>query len=93
MDRTTGKPMTVPKKEMEDFMRVTSDNENGFFYLKKPGIVFSKGQKVIISYGPLCGVTGYVIRIKRDRKIVVTINGLISAVITADMKSEWLRPA
>ena len=92
MDRTIGLPMTVPKKEMEDFIRVTSNNEYDFFYLEDPGIVFSKGQKVRISYGPLCGITGYVMRIKRDRKVVVTINGLISAAITADMKPEWLRP-
>ena len=93
MDRTIGKPMTVPKKEMEDFIRLTSNNEDGFFYLENPGIVFSKGQKVRISYGPLCGINGYVLRIKRDRKVVVTINGLISAAITADLKPEWLKPA
>lgn len=91
MDKATGLPMTVPEKEMQDFIRVTGNCDCDIDYLDKPEIVYTKGRKVEITYGPFCGVTGYVLRIRRDRKVVVTVSGLVSAVISADMRPEWLK--
>lgn len=91
MDKAAGLPMTVPEKEMQDFIRVTGNCKYDIDYLDNPEIVYTKGRKVEITYGPFCGVTGYVLRIKRDRKVVITVSGLISAIISADMKPEWLK--
>lgn len=91
MDRSTRQPAIVQKKQMEDFIRVASSDEDALLYLDNPDVVLEKGEPVEIIYGPFAGITGYVLRIRRDRKIVLTIEGLIAAAITAEVKPDWIK--
>lgn len=91
MDRATNQPAIVREKQMEDFIRVTSANPDELFYLDNPDIVPQKGDPVEIIYGPFTGVQAYVLRIRRDRKVVVSIDGIIAAAITAQIPKEWLK--
>lgn len=91
MDRATRQPAIVQTKQMEDFIRVAGSDEDALLYLDNPDIVLEKGEPVEIIYGPFTGIMGYVLRIRRDRKIVLTIDGLISAAITAEVKPDWIK--
>lgn len=83
IDKSTGKPMIVDDKSMQDFMRVISDADDALLYLDNPSIILTKGQKVEIILGPLKGVQGYILRIRRNRRVVVSINGLVSVALAA----------
>lgn len=91
MDRTTREPLIVPKRQMEDFIRLAGDGDDNLIYLDNPDIIFEKGQPVEVVYGPFAGIQGYVLRIRRDRKVVLVLNGLIAAAIKAEIKMDWVK--
>lgn len=81
IDKSTNKPMVVSDKAMEDFIRVTQEANDSLLYLDNPSIILTKGQKVEVVAGPFKGVQGYILRIRKDRRVVVTLNGLISVAL------------
>lgn len=81
IDKSTSRPMTITDKAMQDFIRVTRESDEGLLYLDNPEIVLTHGQKVEIILGPFKGVQGYVLRIRKDRRVVVTLGGLVSAAL------------
>lgn len=91
MDRTSHKPLIIPDRQMEDFIRLASDGDDNLLYLDNPEIVFEKGEPVEVTYGPFAGIQGYVLRIRRDRKVVLVLNGLLAAAIKAEIKMEWVK--
>jgi len=91
MDRNTKQPMTIRQRQMEDFIRVAGDDHSGLLYLDNPEVVLEKGQPVEVTYGPFAGVRGYVLRIRRDRKVVLMLEGILAAAIKAEIKNEWLK--
>lgn len=80
IDHARRRPMVVPTKDMEDFIRVTREMTD-LLYLDTPSVVLEKGQPVEIIRGPYKGVRGYVLRILRDRRIVLTLEGLVSVAL------------
>ncbi len=90
IDKSTGHPMVVDNKSMEDFMRVTALADDSLLFLDNPDIVLTKGQKVEIILGPLKGVQGYILRIRRDRRVVVSLHGIVSVAL-ASMPREWFK--
>lgn len=90
MDRSTGLPMVVRDKEMEDFIRVTAEMEDSVLYLDNPLATVEKGTPVEIVNGPLNGVRGKLLRIRRDRKVVLQLAGLV-AVAVDGIPLEWCR--
>ncbi|HNX21987.1 MAG TPA: UpxY family transcription antiterminator, partial [Bacteroidales bacterium] len=78
----TKKPQIIRKKEMEDFILVAGSLDEQLVYLKPGDINLSKGDKVKIIAGPFKGVEGTFIRIKGDRRVVVTIEGLMAVATT-----------
>lgn len=91
MDRTSQEPLTVPTRQMEDFIRLAGDGDDNLMYLDNPDIVLEKGQPVEVVYGPFAGIQGYVLRIRRDRKVVLVLNGLLAAAIKAEIKMDWVK--
>lgn len=83
IDKSTQKPMIVDDKSMEDFMRVIAQADDSLLFLDNPGIILTKGQKVEIILGPLKGVQGYILRIRRDRRVVVSLHGLVSVALAS----------
>lgn len=90
MDRSTRMPMVVHDKEMEDFIRVTADMDKGVLYLDNPSVVAEKGTPVEIVSGPFKGVQGMLLRIRRDRKVVLQLAGVV-AVAVEGIPIEWCK--
>ena len=82
MNRETRKPITVPDQEMENFIRIAGTyNENLIYLNPEPGD-FSKGERVRIIGGDFEGAEGILVRIKRDRRVLVTIPGVVAVAST-----------
>lgn len=90
MDRTTSSPMIVRDKEMEDFILVTRDSNEEIIYLDNPNVAVEKGKQIEIVCGHYAGVRGCVLRILRDRKVVVSVNGLVSVALSG-IPFSWMK--
>lgn len=90
MDRSTGLPMVVRDKEMEDFMRVTENRENDIKYLDDPNATATKGTPIEVMVGPYKGIRGKLLRIRKDRKVVLQLEGVV-AIALSGIPMEHLR--
>ena len=84
MDQTAVEPhtiMTVPDKQMENFMRVASVTDDSVMFLDETTIVGKEGKRVEIMGGPFEGVTGVIRRVKRCKRVVVELEGIASVAI------------
>lgn len=91
MDKATRQPAIVRERQMDDFIKVTSMDPESLLYLDNPDVVLRKGEPVEITHGPLAGVQAYVLRIHRDRKVVLSLDGIIAAAYSVHIPQEWLR--
>ena len=82
LDRSTGLPQKVPKKEMEYFILVAGSLNEQLVYIKPGELDLNKGDRVKIIGGPFKGVEGTFLRIKGDRRVVVTIEGIMAVATT-----------
>lgn len=82
MDKATSHPIIIPDKQMQDFIAVSGTYDDQLVYLDPVSIILKKGDKVRITGGIFSGVEGVFIRIKGDRRVVVSIQGIM-AVATA----------
>ena len=82
--------LTVPDRQMENFIRTVTANTDKVNYLEYNAAFFSKpGQAVRITDGELAGCTGIIRRIKKRRCVVVEVNGICAVAITF-VPSDWL---
>lgn len=81
-DRTANRPLTVPDKAMEDFIAVASTMDPDLIYLTEISDKLRVGQKVIVKEGPFKGVEGKVVRIRKSRRIMVEIPGMLAVAST-----------
>ena len=65
--RGTRKPMTVPNHQMENFIKVAGTYEEKLIYLNPNPEDFAQGERV---------------RIKRDRRVLVSVPGLVAVATT-----------
>jgi len=91
MNKTTRKPVTVRDRQMQDFIRLIGSDSEKLMYLDNPDVVYEKGQPVEVVYGPFAGIQGYILRIRRDRKLVICLDGVLAAAVTAEIHSDWIR--
>ncbi len=75
-------PVVVPDKEMEIFRIITSAADTGLEFLGEDATVYKKGDRVRVKEGPFKGAEGYIIRLRKDRRLVVTITG-VAAIATS----------
>ena len=93
MDHTIGlKPeiMTVGDKAMENFMRVATKTDDSVMFLDENTIVGKEGKRVKIMGGAFEGVEGVIRRVKRCKRVVVEIEGVMSVAI-AHVPVGWLK--
>lgn len=77
---STGKVATIPCNQMEPFMRVAETEPERLRFLLRPFIYYSKNRTLLrIVTGEYAGLEGYVIRIARDRKLVMDVGGMAVA--------------
>ena len=77
-DKSTREPIFVPDKAMEDFMQVCQIMSDDALYLKDITDKLREGQKVRVIDGPFKGVEGTILRIRRSRRVVVELPGLLA---------------
>lgn len=70
------RPAPIPDHEMNMFMLVTSSGESGLEYLPAVDPAYCVGQRVRVTGGPFEGAEGYIKRIRGNRRLVVSIQGL-----------------
>ena len=81
-DRTASRPMTVPDKAMEDFITVASTMDEDLVYLTRISDKLREGQTVKVKSGSFAGVTGRIIRIRKSRRIMVELPGMLAVATT-----------
>lgn len=82
-------PLAIPDEEMNIFMLVTSAGEKGIeYYDDSPR--FHQGDRVKVIDGKIKGAEGYICRVKKNRRLVVSIQG-VCAVLTSYIPHSFLR--
>ena len=81
-DRTTRRPIVVPDKPMEDFIRICEVAADDALFLSDLDKKLKNGAPVRVAFGPLAGVEGRVVRIRKSRRILVELPGLVSVAST-----------
>lgn len=83
-------PAVIPDKEMAIFRLVADSGAEGLEFFSSEDIVnYRQGDKVRVTAGPLKGAEGYIKRIRRDRRLLVAIEGFV-AVTTSYIPPEML---
>ncbi len=74
------KYMVVPDDQMDNFIKIASHPEEKLVYFKPEEINLRKGTRVRILGGAFDGVEGLFVRTEgaRDRRVVVTLEGLLA---------------
>lgn len=81
-------PLVIPDEEMNTFMLVTSAGEKGIeYYDDAPK--FHQGDRVRVTDGKFKGAEGYICRVKKNRRLVVSIQG-VCAVLTSYIPRSFL---
>ena len=73
--------LTVPDRQMENFMRVATNTDESVMFLDGKSIVGKEGKRVKIMGGAFEGVEGVIRRVKRCKRVVVEIEGVASVAI------------
>jgi transcription antitermination factor NusG len=89
-DKFTRKPIIVPEKQMNDFIKVSSTEDEELIYLTDVSAKLRAGQKVRVTAGPFAGIEGTIVRIRKSRRVLVEIPGLL-ALATAYIPFEFLQ--
>ena len=82
LNRETHKPITVPAREMDNFIKVAGTYEEKLIYLNPNPGDFTKGERVRIIGGMFAGAEGVFVRLKGDRRVLVNIEGLVAVATT-----------
>ena len=81
---------TIPAKQMEQFRLVVDSGAGGLeFFADDDFTRYKQGLRVRVTSGPMKGAEGYIKRIRRDRRLLVCIEGII-AVATSYIPPEQL---
>ncbi len=93
-DCCTGEPASIPDSVMEPFMTVMESEPERVTFLRDPFIKFAKDHvRLRVLTGLFKGQEGYVVRVKRDRQLVMELGGYavaISNVHNEDFEvAEW----
>ena len=75
-DRETNSPLVVPDKQMDLFIKLCRMKEEGLQYLGDDSPKYHQGDKVRVKEGVFKGLVGHIKRIRHDRKLIVTIEGV-----------------
>lgn len=72
----------VPDHQMENFMRVASVQDDSVTFLECRDFITKIGKPVRITAGPFNGVEGVIKRIKKNKYVVVQIEGVAAVAVT-----------
>lgn len=75
-------PLVIPERQMNLFLLVTSHGQQGLEYFGEDHPKYHQGDRVRVIDGPFRGAEGHICRIRKDRRLVVTVDG-VCAVATS----------
>ncbi len=73
--------LVVPDAQMENFMKVATVQDESVLYLQPSNYLNKVGKKVRIIDGPFTGVEGKILRINKNKKVVVELEGIVSVAV------------
>lgn len=76
------KPAVIRDREMEVFRFVVTAGSQGLTLLGDDRPEYHMGDRVVVTDGPFKGAEGHIKRIKKDRRLVVTIAGIVAVATT-----------
>lgn len=80
-DCSTRKAAVIPDSVMQPFMRIAGTDSSRIRFLVNPLTHYAEGNTLVeIMTGPLAGLQGYIIRIDRDRKLVIGVGDMTVAI-------------
>lgn len=88
-NKETRTPIVVPDGQMRHFIAVSGTLHEQLMYLTEINPILQQGERVRIKAGPFAGVEGKIVRIKRNRCVMVSVDGVI-AVTTAFIPPQLL---
>ena len=80
-DCSTGKPATIPDDTMRPFMQIMEEEPERITFLRDPFVKFAKDHvKLRVLTGIMAGQVGYVVRILKNRQLVMDFGGYAVAI-------------
>lgn len=80
-DCSTRKAAVIPDSVMQPFMKIAGTDPSRIRFLVNPLTHYAEGNTLVeIMTGPLAGLQGYIIRIDRDRKLVIGVGDMTVAI-------------
>lgn len=85
-------PITVPDKEMQQFIAITQNRMDEITYLSPDELDITKGCKVRIHGGAFDGTEGVFVKIKgkRNKRVVVLVEGVASVAINTEISPDFI---
>lgn len=77
----------IPASQMQMFKLITTSGSGLLFFSEEGLTRYKEGSRVRVVSGPLKGTEGYIKRIRRDRRLLVCIEGIIA------VASSYIPPA
>ena len=74
--------LTIRDCEMENFIRVSSAEDDSVIFLDWTRVADKVSRKVMVMDGPFAGVSGVIMRICRNKHVVVQLKGIAAVAIT-----------
>lgn len=79
-DCSTQRVAVITNAQMQPFMRVAEVEPDRIRFLLRPFHYYAKNHTLLrITSGPMAGLEGYVVRIARDRRLVMDVGGITMA--------------
>ena len=75
-DSVEGKYLVIPDRQMDAFIALCDFKDSGLEYLGQDEGKYHLGDKVRVTEGVFKGLEGHIKRIRHDRRLVVTIDGI-----------------
>ena len=80
----------IPDPQMKAFCMVTGQGGEGLRFLSADDLsAFKTGEKVRVTKGPFAGAEGYIKRIRKNRRLLIAIEGVV-AVVTSYIPQPFL---
>ena len=76
------RPAAIDDREMDVFRFVVTAGREGLTLLGDDRPEYHEGDRVVVTGGPFKGAEGHIRRIKRDRRLVVSIRGVVAVATT-----------
>lgn len=78
----TNEPIIIPQQQMTNFMLVAGTYLDDLIYLNDGFEKFVYHEKVQVTGGLLEGMEGHIVRIRKDRKVVISIYGVVAVAVS-----------